>query len=50
MTAGAAATGMRVWMVSYAGAWLTPRRRTLLTRAILVLAVLTAAVLGPSAA
>ena len=26
MTAGAAATGLRGWIVGYAGAWLTPRQ------------------------
>ncbi len=49
MTAGAAATGLRLWVLSHAGAWLTPRRRTLLTRALLVIAVLAAALIGPSA-
>lgn len=49
MTAGAAATGLRLWLVSHAGAWLTPRRRTLLTRALLVLALVAAALIGPAA-
>lgn len=46
--AGAAATGTRVWIVSWAGAWLTPRRRVLLTRALIAAGLLGAALLGPS--
>ena len=50
MTAGAAATGARAWIFrSRAGAWLTPRRKVLLTRALLAAAVLAAGLIGPSA-
>jgi hypothetical protein len=50
MTAGAAATGARAWIVSHAGAWLTPRRQTLMTRALIAAGVVAAGVIGPSAA
>lgn len=49
MTAGAAATGARVWIAGHATAWLTPRRRTFLMRALLVAGVLAAGLVGPSA-
>jgi hypothetical protein len=49
MTTGAAATGARAWIVSHAGAWLTPRRETLLTRTLIAAGVLAAGVIGPSA-
>lgn len=49
MTAGAAATGARAWIVGHAGAWLTPRRQTLLTRLLLAAGVLAAGLIGPSA-
>jgi hypothetical protein len=42
MTAGAAATGVRAWLFARAGTWLTPRRRTLVTRILIVLGVLAA--------
>ncbi len=50
MTAGAAATGTRAWIVSHAGAWLTPRRQTLLTRSLIATGIVAAGVLGASAA
>jgi hypothetical protein len=50
MTAGAAATGMRSWLVLRAGAWLTPRRRVLMTRALVAGGLVAAALVGPSAA
>jgi hypothetical protein len=49
MTAGAAATGLRAWVVSRAGAWLTPRRKTILTSGVIAAAVLAAGLMGPSA-
>jgi hypothetical protein len=49
MTAGAAATGMRAWIVCHAGAWLTPGRKTLLSRTLMTAAVLAAGLIGPSA-
>jgi hypothetical protein len=49
MTAGAAATGARAWIVSQAGAWLTPQRKTLLTRALIATGVVAGGVIGPSA-
>jgi hypothetical protein len=50
MTVGAAATGARAWIVSHAGAWLTPRRQALMTRALIGAGVLAAGIIGPSAA
>jgi hypothetical protein len=50
MTAGAAATGVRVWIVGHAGAWLTPGRRALLTKALLAVGVLAAGLIGSSVA
>lgn len=50
MSAGGAATGLRAWLVARAPCWLTPARQRLLTRALLVLGVLAAGVIGPSAA
>ena len=50
MSAGAGATGLRAWLVARAPRWLTPNRQRKLTRALLVLAVLAAGVIGPSAA
>jgi hypothetical protein len=47
MTAGAAATGLRGWIVCRAGAWLTPRRKAWLTRALLAAGVLAAGLIGP---
>lgn len=48
MTAGAAATGVRAWLVVHAGAWLTPRRKRALTGALMVGGVLAAGVVGPT--
>ena len=39
-TAVGAASGIRVWLRSRAGAWLTPRRMRIATISLLVLAVL----------
>lgn len=47
MTAGAAATGLRGWIVSHAGSWLTPRRKTWLTRALIAAGVLASGLIGP---
>ncbi len=49
MSAGATATGVRAWLVARSPSWLTPTRQRLLTRTLLVLGVLTAGVIGPSA-
>jgi hypothetical protein len=49
MTAGAAATGARAWIVSHAGAWLTPRRKARLTKALLACGVLAAGLIGSPA-
>ena len=49
MTAGAAASGTRVWIIHRAGEWLTPRRKALMTRGLLASAVLAAGLIGPSA-
>jgi hypothetical protein len=48
MTAGAAATGARAWIVAHGGAWLTPRRKTLLTRTLIAAGIVAAGVIGPS--
>lgn len=50
MTAGAATTGLRGWLVSRAGPWLTPRRKTVLTRALIAAGVLAAGLIGSSPA
>ena len=50
MSAGATATGLRAWLIARAPTWLTPTRQRLLTRTLLVLGVLAAGVIGPSAA
>jgi hypothetical protein len=49
MTAGVAATGARAWIVSHAGAWLTARRQTLMTGALIAAGVVAAGIIGPSA-
>ena len=49
MTAGATATGLRAWIVCRGGAWLTPRRKAILSRSLVAAAVLAAGVIGPSA-
>ncbi|MGH2839195.1 MAG: hypothetical protein ACRDKY_00040 [Solirubrobacteraceae bacterium] len=48
MTAGAAATGARSWLVALAPGWLTPARRRHATRTLVVLGVLAAGLVGPS--
>jgi phage tail sheath protein FI len=48
MTAGAAATGLRAWVVARAGAWLTPGRKRAITGALVVGGVLAAGVVGPT--
>jgi len=48
MAAGAGATGVRAWLVARAPLWLTPRRRTLLTRGLLVVGVIGAGLVGPT--
>ena len=48
MAAGAGATGLRAWLIARMPRWLTPRRRTLLTRALLVAGVIGAALVGPT--
>jgi hypothetical protein len=50
MTAGAAATGLRGWIVAHAGLWLTPRRKAWLTRALIAAGVLAAGLIGPTPA
>jgi len=49
VTAGAAATGARAWAIAYAGSWLTPQRKSRLTKALLAAGVLAAGLVGPSA-
>jgi hypothetical protein len=48
MTAGAAATGARSWLVARAGAWLTPGRKRAITTVLVVSGVLAAGVVGPT--
>lgn len=48
MTAGAAATGVRGVLVARTGAWLTPRRKVWMTRALIAAGVLAAGLVGPS--
>jgi hypothetical protein len=48
MAAGASASGLRAWLVAWAPRWLTPRRRRLATRGLLMAGVLAAGVIGPS--
>jgi hypothetical protein len=50
MVAGSAAAGSRWWLVRSARAWLTPRRKKLLTAALLTCGVLAAGLLGGSGA
>lgn len=49
MTVGATATGLRAWIVTHAGAWLTPRRKAIMSRTLVASAVLAAGLIGPSA-
>lgn len=48
MTAGAAATGTRAWLIALAPRWLTPARRLGASRGLIVLGVLIAGLIGPS--
>jgi hypothetical protein len=49
MTAGAAATGVRVWLAARGGRrWLTPARSRALTAVLVVAGVLAAGVVGPT--
>jgi hypothetical protein len=48
MTAGAAATGSRAWIVAHAERWLTPGRKRAITSALIVVGVLGAGVVGPT--
>ncbi len=50
MSAGAATTGLRAWLVARAPRWLTPARQRVLTRVLIAVGVLAAGVIGPSAA
>jgi hypothetical protein len=50
MAAGTAATGVRAWLVARSPSWLTPRRRRVMTRALVAAGVLAAGVVGPSVA
>jgi hypothetical protein len=48
MTAGAAATGSRAWLVARAGLWLTPGRKRAMTIALIAAGVLAGGVVGPT--
>jgi hypothetical protein len=48
MTAGAAATGTRAWLVARAGRWLTPSRKRALTGVLVAGGLLAAGTLGPT--
>jgi hypothetical protein len=48
MTAGAAASGSRVWLVAHAGRWLTPGRKRAITAVLVAAGVLGAGVVGPT--
>jgi hypothetical protein len=48
MTAGAAATGARAWIVAHAGRWLTPARRRALTGVLIATGVIGAGLVGPT--
>jgi hypothetical protein len=50
MAAGAGATGIRAWLVARSPAWLTARRRVLLTRGLLAGGLFAAMLVGPSPA
>jgi len=50
MSAGAAATGLRAWLIARAPVWLTPTRRRRLTAALLAAGVLAAGAIAPSPA
>ena len=48
MSAGAAATGLRAWLVARAPKWTTPTRRRRVTAALLAAGILAAGAIGPS--
>jgi hypothetical protein len=48
MTTGAAASGVRTWLVALAPTWLTPARRRFVSRALVVVGVLAGGLIGPS--
>jgi hypothetical protein len=48
MTAGAAASGSRAWLVAHAGGWLTPGRKRAITAVLVAAGVLGAGVVGPT--
>lgn len=48
MTAGAAASGSRVWLVARAGRWLTPRRKRAITAGLIAVGVIGAGLVGPT--
>jgi hypothetical protein len=48
MTAGAAATGSRAWLVAHAGRWLTPGRKRAVTGALIAAGVIGAGIIGPT--
>jgi hypothetical protein len=48
MAAGATATGTRTWLVGRFGHLLTPRRRKAISAALIVGAVLSAGLVGPT--
>jgi hypothetical protein len=48
MTAGAAATGSRAWLVARAGLWLTPGRKRTLTIALIATGVIAGGAVGPT--
>jgi len=48
MTAGAAATGARAWLVTRFGHWLTPARKRAVTAVLITSGVLAAGVIGPT--
>jgi hypothetical protein len=48
MSAGAAATGMRAWLVARSPRWLTPRRRKVLTGVLIAAGLIAASAIGPT--
>jgi hypothetical protein len=48
MSAGAGASGLRAWLVARAPRWLTPSRRRLATRVLMIAGVLAGSVVGPT--
>lgn len=48
MTTGAAASGVRTWLVALAPTWLTPTRRRYVSCVLVVAGVLAASLIGPS--